>query len=258
MSYYIDCQDKRCKTVKEILEKEGERVFEYSETTIKNICENDCLVFSPAKKLTTEEVGKLPNNVVIYCGAINEETKLLFNEKKIIHCNMMLNEAFAIKNANLTAEGVLAIILEKSDKSMYDNNVLILGGGRIALALSVLFGKIGIKFSIATFNKVKFPSYYLYSEKNYLGYEFLEDIKNFDVVVNTIPSEILNSEQVALVAKNTLFIETASTNCLKNNCELQFNYVLAPGLPGKYSAKTAGRVMREVLKGEIKEDEREI
>lgn len=69
----------------------------------------------------------------------------------------MNDEIFTTKNANITAEGVLALILEHSPKSIFENNVLIIGAGRIAKAMAIILGRLGVNYAVVRFNKDKFP-----------------------------------------------------------------------------------------------------
>ncbi len=241
--YYVDAADIRNVHLKELLKQTGEKVEDFS--LDKKIEESSICVFSPAKKFSVELVKKFPNNITIFAGNLNKGVVSLLKAKNINYKNLMEDEIFTIKNANLTSEGVLALILEKSDKSIFDNNVLILGGGRIARSLSILLGKLGVTFSVVSFNKIKFPQYYLYSNKCYYNYSFINDLEKYDVIVNTIPAAILDEDITNTIAKNTIFIETASVNCLNSKKATHFNYVLAPGLPKVYSAKTAGKLVYE-------------
>lgn len=246
--YYIDITDKRNIALAALLKEHGKQVEEFSWD--KQIEKNSTCIFSPSKKFSTEMAENLLNDIVLYAGALSSEVVSILNNKNIIYHNLMLDEVFTIKNANLTCEGVLALILEHSDKSIYENNILILGGGRITKAMAVLLNRLGVKFAIVSFNKLKFPEYYLYSPKCYFGYLFVEDLNNFDIIVNTIPANIINKEVLAKIAPNTIFIETASVNCLNKEKVTNFNYIEAPGLPQKYSAKTAGKLMFENILGE--------
>ncbi len=247
--YYIDLSDKRCEVVKGLLQ----RKYNVGEYDWKTKGENgDCYVFSPAKKLTDKEILSLPDEITLYSGKIEDRFIDILKQKRIKHCNFMTDEVFAIKNAMLTAEGVLPLIIENTPRSIYQNNLLILGGGRIALSLAVLFGKLGLNFSVANFNPIKFPSTNIYTKNTYFKYSFLKDIKNFDVIINTIPATIITDNVANKINRDTLFIETASVNCLDKSMATHFKYLLAPALPSKFSIESAGKLMYESIMGENK------
>ena len=250
MKYYIELSDKRNTVVKNLLSNKGEDVEEFLWEKVDEIQRQDICVFSPAKKFQREDLEKFPQGISLVCGNLSDENLTIIKSKEIKHINLMSDEEFTIKNANLTAEGVLAIMLEKSPRSMFENNVLILGGGRIARALAVLFGKLGVKFAIVSYNEVKFPTYYIYTDKCYFKDSFKHDLKEYDIIVNTIPDLFFNEELVSMVEKDTLFIETASVKCLDESLVKNFEYVLAPALPQRFSHETAGKlVLERILKG---------
>jgi len=249
LTYFLDLSDERNVYVKQLLEKNTEKTAAFSFDNVSLINKGDSIIFSPAKKFSNDEVNKLPNNITIFAGnSLNQYLDVL-KEKQITFVNIMEDEIFTIKNANLTCEGVLALMIEKSKKSLFDNSVLILGGGRIAKGMAVLLGKLGVNFAMVSFNPVKFPDYFLYSKKCYFKYSFVEDLKNFDIIINTIPAQILDNEIVEKIAKDTVFIETASVDCLDRNKATHFDFIPAPALPKKYTCETAGKFLFEMITG---------
>lgn len=249
MIYHVDVTDGRTGILKRLLEERGFKTEIYAPQAAQ-VKPSDTVVFSPAKKLSMEEASALPENVTVVCGGISGEVEKIIASKNITHRNIMLSEEFAIKNACLTAEGVLALILEKSKKSIYENNILILGNGRIATALAVLLGKIGARFALVAYDKAKVPKHYIYTEHVFHGKEFLGHIYKYDVLVNTIPAKIFSDEEVELIPKGAVLIETASVLCLDKNLAENFEFVDAPGLPQKYSALSAAKLMMEYILGE--------
>lgn len=249
MTYFLDLSDERNIYVKQLLEKNNEKteIFNFDNTSQINI--GDSIIFSPAKKFSAEEINKLPNNITIFAGnSLNQYLDIL-KEKHITFINIMEDEIFTIKNANLTCEGVLSLMIEKSKKSLFDNSVLILGGGRIAKGMAVLLGKLGVNFAMVSFNPVKFPDYYIYSKKCYFKYSFVDDLDKYDIIINTIPSKILDDEIVAKIANDTVFIETASVDCLDKSKATHFDFIPAPALPKKYTCETAGKFLFEMITG---------
>ena len=242
--------DDRNFSVKELLIKKGETVCEFSWDNISNLEKDNIVVFSPAKKFDKTEIEKLPFGIVVYGGNDLKKFENDLKEKSIKYINIMSDEIFTVKNANLTCEGVLALMIEKSKKSLFENQVLILGGGRLAKGLAVLLGRIGVDFSIVSFNPIKYPEYFIYSKNCYFKYSFVDDLKNFDIIINTIPAKILDDEIVNKIADDTIFIETASVDCLDRTKVKNFQFVPAPALPKKYTCQTAGKYLFEMITGE--------
>ena len=250
--YYVDDEDIRYLYLKNILEEKGIKVAIYKAQ--KNISSNSTLVFSPAKKFDEALAKSLPSNIIMYAGNIKEDIIKILKEKNITYKNLMLDETFTIKNANLTCEGALALMIQHSPKSMYTNNVLILGGGRIAIGLAVLFNKLNINFAMVSYNKTKFPSYKLYTDNTFFAESFVNSLDKYDVIINTIPAEIINDNIVNKIAKDTVFIELASVKCLKEENAKHIKYILAPSLPKIFSPQSAGKLVFDNITGENKYD----
>lgn len=248
MRYVVDTTDKRNLYVYNLLLKNRYSVIKLGEAEGLNA--EDTVVFAPGKKLSAQDMCGLASGCTLLCGNVNAEVAEIIKAKHIKYINIMEDEIFAVKNANLTAEGVLAILLKESPRSMFKNNILVIGGGRIALACAKLFNGLSLNFAMVSYNPVKFPRYYIDTQNCYFKTAFLKDLDKFDVIVNTIPNQIFDEETIKLIPQNCLYIETASVPSLDANLATQFNYLMAPALPGKYCFETAGELLYEMIIGE--------
>ena len=250
MTFFIDVSDKRTKYLKQELTAKG---FKTEELTFPiQTSKGDILIYAPNKKWKEEEIKLLPENIYLFCGNIAPEYQSVLKEKNITFVNLLLDEHFAVENAKLTAEGVLALMIEGTEKSIFENNVLILGAGRIAKSCAMLFTKLGIKFSIATFNKTEYENCFYYTNSNFYEYAFVDKISTFDIIINTRPMLFIDENIIKKIAPNTLFIETASIDCLDKEKVKNFTFLPAPGLPQKYSCISASKLMLTKILGELK------
>lgn len=250
MTYFIDTNDARNQILMSLLEERNQITEKFSFETLEKIGLGDALIFSPAKKWTDEEINFIPQKTSLYCGNLCEKHKKTLEEKQVAYHNLMNDEIFTTKNANITAEGVLALILEHSPKSIFENKVLILGAGRISKALAILLGKLGVNFAVVRFNKEKFPECFSFSKTCYFGEQFLSHLHEYDVIVNTIPKTIFDEQNFGKIARDTIYIETASTNSIDPALATHFEFVPAPALPQKYAKLTAAKYMLESITGD--------
>lgn len=246
--FFCDLQDKRNYTVKEILSKKYKTATLDKTSEIK---QGDVIVYSPAKKFDLSEALSLPSGITVYCGNVCEQIQKIFKEKYITVKNLLKDEIFAIKNAKLTAEGVLSIVICNTDKSIFEQKILLLGGGRIAKACCVLFNKLGVNCAVASFSKSEYFNAFYYSDKQYSGNDFYKEIGLYDVIINTRPFLYIQDDKLDAIKKGALFIETASEKCLNLANVKNFKYFLAPQLPQKFSSYSAGRIIAEKILGEI-------
>ena len=250
MTYFIDTNDARNQILMSLLEERNQITEKFSFKTLEKIGLGDTLIFSPAKKWTDEEINLLPNKISLYCGKISEKHQEIINNKEIAYHDLMIDEIFTTKNANITAEGVLALILEHSPKSIFENNVLIIGAGRIAKAMAIILGRLGVNYAVVRFNKDKFPECFSFSKTCYFGEQFLNHLHEYDVIINTIPKTIFDEQNFGKIARDTIYIETASTNSIDPALATHFEFVPAPALPQKYAKVTAAKYLLENITGE--------
>lgn len=247
MRYYIDVADKRNVYLKAYLTDKGYKTEELNTETINNVKSRDVCIFAPPTAITKERVAPLPEDVTIYGGKFNEEIKEFLNKKNIKTISFLSDEEFTIKNANLTAEGVLGLVIEKSTKSIFEHNILVIGNGRVAKAVSIIFEKLGIKTTLTARSNFNKAENYLISNESILLEDMYEKICKFDVVINSIPVKLFDSDQIKAIAPNTLFIETASVPCLDKELAVNFNYELAPALPQRFCVESAAKLMLNII-----------
>lgn len=250
MSIFVDTSDKRNQFVLFYLLEKNIDAKVYLENCNK-VKSGDIIVFSPAKKILYEEIINFCEKITIYCGNLSEEFLQILNSKKIIVKNLLQDEAFAIKNAILTAEGVLSLIIENTQKSLQELSVLFLGGGRITKASAILLKKLGVNVEIASFNENDYGLAHFYSDRAYFKDSFISNLNKFDVIVNTRPFCYINEESINKINENTLFIETASVKCIAEKERVKFNYLLAPALPQRFACKSAGKIIADKILGEL-------
>ena len=148
-------------------------------------------------------------------------------------------------NAKLTAEGVLALIISNSEKSVFENNILILGSGRVGKAINMLLNKLNLNITIATFHEEKITETLLMNSKVVYFYSPDFSLEQYDIIINTVPLQILDDNLLKQVQSDAAILEIASVNCLNKEKlnEYAFKYILAPGLPMVYCPKAAADIM---------------
>ena len=255
MKYVLYLKDKRLPFVKEYLENKGCETVCFEENNLNKITAKDVVILSPAFKWNETLVKNMPADITIFGGAISDEFNQIFKSKNIKYLNMMLNEDFVLKNATLTAEGMLCDLILNTPESMYEQNILIIGSGRVAKAVGYLFFKLGLNIDFAMRNEKEFNHTKLFARKCYLGDDYKKHLKNYEVIINTVPAVIFNQNDANNFKKDCYVFELASKQCLEGvNCQ-NFNYVLCPALPSKYVSKSAGKLIVELINNYLEKGE---
>ena len=166
------------------------------------------------------------------------------------------SEAFLLRNAQATAEGALAELIENYPRTVCGSRILITGCGRITGFLAPMLRALGGKVSVAA----RKPSDRARTAS--LGMEALtfgkaaRRAKEFDVMINTVPAAVLDSRFIGVAAPDVLVMELASAPggidlaaCEKRNIRV----IHAAGLPGKYSPLTAAEIIKETVMSILEE-----
>lgn len=202
--------------------------------------------------MSIEELLNLENIEfkTIFTGAIDEIAKEKLNEKNIKVIDIMENESFAIKNAIATAEGAIKKVIEMTPFTINQSNILILGYGRIGKILSRYLSSFGAKIFVEARSKrdialIKSMGY------NEVELENLDSfLPNMNVIINTIPSLIIDKNRVELLDKNSYVIDLASTpggvdfEALKNR---DINTCWYLSIPSKDSPLSAAKYIKETI-----------
>lgn len=184
---------------------------------------------------------------------VNPKDYLKYNSKPVLAGNVCgLNvfdytkdEIYASTNAFLTCEAALAIAVENSDCSLLNSKILIIGYGRIASKLHQILKSFSNDITVCVRNKIARNSAYINGAKT-IEFCDLANENDFSFVFNTVPHPVLNEYELKALPNDALVIDLAS---FPGGADMHFakklekNIIVARGLPGKYSPKTAGEIV---------------
>lgn len=156
---------------------------------------------------------------------------------------------FAILNAVPTAEGAIECAMSAYEGTIAGSRSLVVGFGRIGKVLAKLLKALGSEVTVSARNNSDIAFI------NALGYkaantEELKEIKEIDLVFNTVPSMIFNEELLKNTDRNTLVIDLAS---LPGGVDFEAARALridaqrALSLPGKCAPKAAGEIIKTTV-----------
>lgn len=248
LTFFIEPTDKRNQMVADFMKAKKFNVATKFE--LANAKKGDVIIFAPNKKFLKEDLANLPKNTTLVCGNIAQNQEKILANRNIRHINVLSDEVFAMQNSRLTAEGILTEIIQHSAKSIFENKILILGNGRVGKATGALLSRLGAEISICSHDTQNFANCYLFSQKNYFKKDFLHDLNNFDVIINTIPANIIPKNEYKKINPNCIFFEIASVQTIFG--EVEFRYIPCPALPQKYCAETAGKYFFECIERMLK------
>lgn len=165
-------------------------------------------------------------------------------------------EELTIKNALLTAEGIVGIILDKLPVTVYGLKAAVTGYGRVGFFTCRILKAMGAEVTVFARSAVQRTKAETAGLNSADIKELNKKIKDFDCVINTVPSRVINAAAVESSAPDCLFIETASApyGIDFNACaDKKRALVKAFSLPGKTSPETAGNIIADTADCIIRE-----
>ena len=159
-------------------------------------------------------------------------------------------ETFAVKNARATVEGALAIAIRESAITLCHSQIIITGYGRIGKMLADSLSALGADVTVVA--RSARDRAWAYSQGlNAYGFLSLPElVKTCDYLFNTVPEEVITREVIENLAKDVTVIELASLPGgidLRAAGEKGLRINTALGLPGKFSPKTAGKIIADCV-----------
>lgn len=156
----------------------------------------------------------------------------------------------AILNAIPTAEGAIQIAMEESAITIHGSRCVVLGFGRVGQTLARALMGLGAAVSVVSVEAAQRARAYEMGCSRHGFDELHELLREGEIVFNTVPAPILDRRTLKFANPELLIIDLAAqpggTDFAAANA-FGLKAILAPGLPGKVAALSAGRVLAEVI-----------
>ena len=159
-------------------------------------------------------------------------------------------EELAVLNSIPTAEGAIEIAIRETPHTLCLSKCLVLGNGRIGKILSKMLLGIGADTTVCV-RKYKDSAYC-----KAMGYKSIflnnlkDEIKNYDIIFNTVPAMVIGYKELSEMKKESLIIDLASTPGgveFETAKKLGIKVIWALSLPGKVAPSTAGNYIFETI-----------
>ena len=191
------------------------------------------------------------NDKIFFAGSIQEYFyQLVIDNKKLKIVDLMKEEDLTILNTIATAEGTILEIIQNTDINIHGSKILILGFGRVAKVLAKKLLALDAKVICAARKDRDFAwMEALGLEKtniNNLG----DNLRQYDVIINTVPKLILDKNRLQNVRKDTLLIDLASKPGGINQIackELGLKSIWALAIPGKVAPVTSAIYIKNTI-----------
>lgn len=190
----------------------------------------------------------------LIAGNINIKEKLDANN--IAFTDILKREEFVVLNAIATAEGTIQIAMEETQRTIHGTKTLIMGFGRVGKVLSKMLHGIGSEVYCEARKNEDIAWIKAYGYTPVHLNDLNENLNQFDIIINTIPFQILDKERLGMLKEDVVIIDLASNPGgvdRKVAREKGIKVIWALSLPGKVAPLTSAEFIKEALYHVLKE-----
>ncbi len=241
----IDPSDNRCEVLYYLFKKHNIPVFPLTpDSTHTN--QISFLIFPPAKRLDLEHILHTHPESKVFAGNITKDCKTYMEDHHIHHMNYLTDAEFCYDNARPTADGCIKLIIENTPKSMSELHCLVLGYGKVGKTLAKYLKGLDAITYIYSIDAMELAMANVFADGIW---KTLNNLSQFDVIINTIPANILTPSHMESIKKDCYICDLATGT----NMDIDFLTSLgilshkAPGLPGKIAPLSAARYMYDYV-----------
>ena len=272
--------DKRQKYLKEYLSGQGLEVssyglFDWDDDTdkLKSMIDENSVIILPLPATRNGKTVNMPfskkeievdrllsflgKENLVFGGIIKGELLSRLRETDVPYIDYY-DEAFIEKNAVLTAFGTLKIILEHIDFALPMGKFAVTGYGRVAKETASLLSSLSCNVTVFARNPSQREDAMIKGCKAHPITMLSSLAHEYDIIINTVPSQIFTEETSKNINEKSKVIELASAPygmdfelLRKNGVEV----IKAFGLPGKYTPKTAGEIIGKRIQQHLQKEE---
>lgn len=203
------------------------------------------------QEIRLDEIYLKLENKTFIAGGIPVQ---FYENKTIKNIDLLQSESLTILNAIPTAEGTIKIAIEETDITIHKSEIMIFGYGRIGKILCQNMRDLGAKVycvarkeaDLAWINQQGcIPTTYREVENK---------VKNIDIIINTVPSLVIEEKVMKNLKQSCIIIDVASNpgGVDKNIAKrYKIKVITALGIPGKIAPLTAAKYIKETIEKEL-------
>ena len=209
--------------------------------------------------IQVEEIINCSKNKTLIAGAVSPAIYNLAQKNSIRVIDLMKQESLTVLNTIATAEGAIEVAMEKTKKIIHGSKILILGFGRVGKTTAKKFDALNAQVTCAARKSEDLAWIEVYGYKNININKLDKHLRQYDIIINTVPTLLLAKEKLQYVNKDVLIIDLASKPGgvdVDGIQELNLNFEWARALPGKVAPITAAEHIKLTLDNILNTEEK--
>ena len=147
---------------------------------------------------------------MLFGGAVRKKLVETAEYRDITVVDYYDSESVKIKNARLTAEGAVGIVINKTNRAVMGSKILVCGWGRIAKFTAKYLKSLGADVCVSS-RKAEHRTTIECLGFGAVNTDNIGDvIGSFDVVINTVPALVINRDLLFKCKKEVFILDLAS------------------------------------------------
>lgn len=199
---------------------------------------------------------QLRKQTLVFTGISNSYLDEVASNSHVELIPLLGRDDVAIYNSIPTAEGAIMMAIEHTDYTIHSSKVIVAGFGRVGHTVANKFSALGAEVSVVT-KSLRELARITEMRLNGIPLEaFSECVDDCDLLINTIPADVITQEVIEKLPAHTVIIDLASK---PGGTDFEFakkrgiKAILAKSLPGVVAPKTAGEILAQVIKQVLQE-----
>lgn len=209
------------------------------------------------KETLDEIISFIKEDSVVFAGLMNRNIESKLIKKNIKYFDYFKREEVTIKNTVPTVQGILKTIIDNINYTIHSSKCAVFGYGRVAKITADVLKFMGADVTVCARKKSDLSLAETRGIKGILIEDFHKYSDGFEIIINTVPSVVIDRKILEKLKKDCLIIDVSSAPYGTDfACASEFgiNALQCPSLPGKVAPKTAGIIIAEAIINILKEE----
>lgn len=206
--------------------------------------------------IDTNWFKQLKKSAVIFTGIANDYLTKQTEQAQVNLIPLLNRDDVAIYNSIPTAEGTIMLAMENTDYTIHSSNVIVTGFGRVGYTVAHKFAALGANVAVSAKSMIDLARITEMGLTAIPLAKLTDNVSNCDLLINTIPAQVIGKETIQQLPSHTIIIDLASKPGGTDFAYAKkrgIKAILAKSLPGVVAPKTAGKILAEVIKQYVNE-----
>lgn len=211
----------------------------------------------PMRETVDDIIGSISENQIVFGGMLSKGLEAKIAKKTNRIYDYFKREEVTMKNTIPTAQGILKTMIDNIEYTIHSSKCAVFGYGRVAKITADILASIGADVTVCVRKYGDIAAAEVRGINGCMISDFKNISHNFDIIINTVPSVVINREILENVRSDCLIIDVASApygTDFAAAFELGLNAIQCPSLPGKVAPKTAGTIIADAIINILKEE----